>query len=265
MSASAEARQSELDRVTDSQKPSVVLADQLLSVTDLLRSQASLRNALADTTAADSGRRALAEAILASRVTKATLAVVSEAAALRWGSGSRLATAVERQGLRVLFATAQEKGKLDQVEEELFRFGRVVAADNAVRSALDDRNAPLPARQQLVADLIAKKADALTVKLAQRALVSSHRALEPTLEDYLFIAAEIRHRSIAEVTVARPLTEAQEQRLEALLVARLGRPVNLQVVVDPNVLGGARVKVGDEVIEGTVAGRLAAAEDQLTQ
>lgn len=265
MNAATEARQSELDRATDAQKLTVGLAEELFAVADLLAEQSTLRNALADTTSADERRRAMAEAVFAKRLTKATLAVVAEAAALRWGRGSRLSAAVDRQGLRAMFGTAQLAGKLDQVEEELFRFARAVAADPGLRSALDDRNAPVAVRQQLVVDLVGGKADPITVKLAQRAVAFQYRAFEPTLEEYLRLAAATRQRAIATVTVARPLSDEQRERLQAILISKLSRQVNLQVVVDPNVLGGARVKVGDEVIEGTVAGRLAAAEQQLTQ
>jgi F-type H+-transporting ATPase subunit delta len=265
MNAAAEARLSELDRATDAQKLSTGLAGELFAIADLLTTQATLRNALADTTSADSRRRAMAESVFAKRAGKASIAVVAEAAALRWGTGSRLAAAVERQGLRALFGTAQASGKLDRVEEELFRFSRAVAADPGLRAALDNRNAPLAVRQQLVLDLLGKKADAITVTLAQRAVADDRRAFERTLDEYLRLAAATRQRAIATVTVARPLTDDQQARLQEVLIGKLGRSVNLQVVVDPNVLGGARVKVGDEVIEGTVVGRLAAAEQQLTQ
>ncbi|PKQ32758.1 MAG: F0F1 ATP synthase subunit delta [Actinobacteria bacterium HGW-Actinobacteria-2] len=265
MNAAAEARQAELDRAIEAHKLTTGFADELFAVADLLSQQATLRNALADTTTPDAQRRGMAEAIFAKKVTKATVAVLAEAASLRWGTGSRLAAAIDRQGLRVLFGAAQAAGTLDRVEEELFRFSRAVVADPELRAALDNRNASLAVRQQLVADLVGKKADPITVKLAQRALAFVKRAFEPTVDAYLTLAAETRQRAVATVTVARPLSEEQQQRLQQVLIGRLNRQVTLQVVVDPNVLGGARVKVGDEVIEGTVAGRLAAAEQQLTQ
>lgn len=81
----------------------------------------------------------------------------------------------------------------------------------------------------------------------------------------LALAAQARQRSIATVTVARPLTQEQHDRLAAVLVRQLGRQVNLQVVIDPNVIGGARVQVGDQVIEGTLVSRLAAAAQHLTK
>jgi F-type H+-transporting ATPase subunit delta len=265
MSAAAEARQSELDRVTDAQRLSAKLAGELFGVADLLADQASLRNALADPTSQDEHRKAMAQAVLADKISAGALKVVSEAAGLRWASGSRLTDAINRQGLRALFGTAQGGDKLDRIEEELFRLGRTVAADPALRSALNNRNASVASRQQLLADLVGKKVDSSTLTLAQRALAFTSRSFEPTIEEYLRLAAAIRERAVVTVTVAQALTAEQAERLKTILIGKLNHEVSLQIVVDPSVLGGARVRVGDEVIEGTVAGRLSAAEQQLTQ
>lgn len=264
MNAATEARQSELDRVIDSTSPTVELADELFAVADLLVAQPSLRNALADPTSQDGRRRSLAAAVLGNRISAAAVKVVGEAAALRWGSGSQLVAALERQGLRALFAVAHVAGRLDAVEDELFRFSRTVVSDQALREALDDRNVPVAVRRQLVADLLDGKAEAITVQLAQRAVGSASRSFELTVEGYLRLAAATQQRQVAVVTVAAPLDDDQRERLQAILAQKLNRQLTLQVLVDPTVLGGARVRVGDEVIEGTVAGRLAAARQQLT-
>jgi F-type H+-transporting ATPase subunit delta len=139
-----------------------------------------------------------------------------------------------------------------------------VVSDPALRQALDDRNAPVSVRQQLVDDLLDAKAEPLTVQLARRAVASASRSFELTIEEYLRLAAATRQRQVAVVTVARPLDDEQKARLQAVLSEKLSRQLTLQVLVDPTVLGGARVRVGDEVIEGTVAGRLTAARQQLT-
>lgn len=264
MNAATEARQSELDRVTDSIAPSAELASELFAVADLLGGQPALRNALADPTSQDSRRRGMAEAVFGQRVSADALTVVGGAAALRWGTGGRMVGALERQGLRTLFATAHAAGRLGAVEDELFRFSRTVVSDQALRQALDDRNAPVAVRQQLVDDLLDGRAEPLTVQLARRAAASASRSFELTIEEYLRLAAATRQRQVAVVTVARPLDDEQRARLQAVLSEKLSRQLTLQVLVDPTVLGGARVRVGDEVIEGTVAGRLSAARQQLT-
>ncbi|MCA0294904.1 MAG: F0F1 ATP synthase subunit delta [Actinobacteria bacterium] len=265
MSAAAEARQSELDRVLDAQTASPELAAELFAVADLLGGQAQLRNAIADLTVDDDRRAGLANAVFSARVSAPTATVVAAAAGLRWNSPAALVAAIDRQGVRALLGHALAAGTLDTVEEELFRFTRTVVADHPLRSALDDRTAPVALRQQLVGDLLDGRADADTAALARRAVARATVSFENTVEDYLALAADVRSRAIATVTVARPLDAEQGARLLAALERQLGRSVNLQVIVDPSVIGGARVQVGDEVIEGTVAGRLAAAEKQLTQ
>lgn len=265
MNAAAEARLSQLDRAVDACEPSPALAAEIFAVADLLADQARLRNALADPTVSDDRRREFATGLLAGRVGAGTSGIVAEGASLKWGSGSALVAGLQRAGARVLLASAQREGRLDAVEEELFRFSRTVVADSALRQALDDRTVPVAARQQLVRDLLSAKAEPVTVALAERALAGGGRSIEVGIDDYLKLAAAARQRAIAQVTVARPLTDAQRDRLQAALERQLGRQVNLQVEVDPDVLGGGRVQLGDEVIEGTVAGRLAAAEQQLTK
>lgn len=265
MNAAAEARLSELDRVLDAREFTADLAAELFAVADLLTGQTQLRNAVADPTSSADQRRELASAVLGSRVSADAAAVAGEAAALKWGSPANLVAALERQGVRTLFGTAQVAGRLDSVEEELFRFARSVAGSPELRAALDDRNAPVPARQQLIGDLLADRAKPETVALAQRAAAVQTRSFEAVLDEYLKLAAAAQQRALAVVTVAVPLSAAQKARLMAALSRQLGRPVSLQVLIDPAVLGGARVRVGDEVIEGTVAGRLAAAEHELTK
>ncbi|MFZ2429168.1 MAG: ATP synthase F1 subunit delta, partial [Propioniciclava sp.] len=164
--------------------------------------------------------------------------------------------ALERQGVRALLRVAEAEGALDRLEDELFKVERLVDATPALRSALADRQAPLDARQRLIGGLVAGKVLVSTEQLAVRAVAARKRTFDLTVESYLAAAAELRSRAVATVTVARPLTPEQEHRLLAALTSQVGRALTLRVVVDPHVLGGVRVAVGDEVIEGTVSGRL---------
>ncbi|MFM9134003.1 MAG: ATP synthase F1 subunit delta, partial [bacterium] len=82
------------------------------------------------------------------------------------------------------------------------------------------------------------------------------RRIDAVVDDLADAAARQRQRIVAEVRVAQPLTEEQERRLAEALTRLKGRRVRLNVAVDPDVLGGVHVTVGDEVIDGTVASRL---------
>lgn len=263
MSAAAGARQVELDRVLDAQHVTREVADELFAVVDLLEAEPSLRRALTDPSTPDDSRRALAADVLGGRVSQATVAVVVAAAGLRWGGPSGMVAALERQGVRALLGIAQTTGELDAVEEELFRFSRIVDADHALRAALSDRSTSLVGRQGIVTDLLQGRGRPITVALAQRAVAARQRTFDLTVDTFLRLAAEARQRAIATVTVARPLADDHRERIRAALVRQLGREINLHVEIDPQVMGGVRVQIGDEVIEGTVSGRLAAAERQM--
>ena len=264
MNAAAETRQSELDRALDASQATIEVAEELFAVTDLLETEPSLRRALTDPSAPDAARRALASSVLTGRVSDAAAAVATAAAGLRWGGPTGLVAALDRQGVRALITVAQQASMLDTVEEELFRFSRIVEANPALRASLADRSTPLAARQELVADLLRGRAHPITISMATRAVAARQRTFDLTAQSFLGLAAQARRRAIATVTVAKPLPADQRERLRAALVRQLGREVNLHVVVDPDVLGGVRVSVGNEVIEGTVAGRLASAERQLS-
>lgn len=263
MSSAVQERLSELDGVLDSVRITPELAEELFAVVDLLDRQPALRRALTDPGAEADARDALLKALFGERLTEPTRTVLRAAAGQRRGSASGLAAALERQAVRAVLSSAQLAGTLDAVEDELFRFERLVAGDPALRSAISDRTAPLDVRQRLVSDLLENRADAATTYLARRAVAARTRSFELTVGGYLTLAAALRQRALAHVVVARPLTAEQHDRLTAVLARQLGRPVSLQVVVDPDVIGGVRVTVGDEIIEGTVAGRLEDARRQL--
>ncbi|MBK8459644.1 MAG: F0F1 ATP synthase subunit delta [Micropruina sp.] len=264
MSATQDARLSALDRVLDTQNPSAPLAEELFSVVDVVEKQPALRRALTDPSTSVEARGQLVSALFGGRVSLDAQVVLREAAKLRWSTGSGFAAALERQAVRALLSAAQSEAALDEVEDELFRFGRVVSGDDGLRSALADRDTSLQGRQELISDLLAGRVRSFTLALARRAVVARNRTYDLTLANYLTLASDVRQRAVARVVVARPLTPEQADRLRLALSRQLAREVNLQVSVDPTVLGGVRVVVGDEEIEGTVAGRLTEAERQIS-
>lgn len=263
MSNATESRLRELDAVTDGVVSEPGLSQELVAVVDALDATPALRRALSDPAAEESAKNALVDSLFGERVSGASVAVLKAAAGRRWGSPRRLADALERQAVRAELVQAHHAGALDQVADELFQFGRVVAGSDQLREALADRRAPLEARQQLVQTLLDGKASPATVRLAVRAVKARERTLALTLDRYARIAAEVRDRLVAKVTAARPLTEEQVARLRTSLDRLAGRHVDIQVSIDPQVLGGLRVQIGDEMIEGTVAHRLEDARRQI--
>lgn len=251
-----------LDAVVDRTGASGELAAQLFAVVDLLDATPALRRVLTDPSTAVDRRQGLADGLLQGRVADSTLEVVRQAVARRH-SPHALGDALERQAVRVVLRTAQDDGGLADVEDQLFRFGRLVDADPELRFALTDRSAALARRQHLAESLLQGKARPQTIQLAARAVKARSRAFGKTLSDYVSTAASLQNRTIATVRVARSLEADQRQRLQAALARQIGHDVTLQEIVEPHLLGGVRVEFGDEVIEGTVAARLGQARRQL--
>lgn len=264
MSASAEASQRSLDRVLDAQGGSAALGEELFAIADVLGGSPSLRRALVDAGTPAPRRVELVETLFGAKVSAAAVAVVGAATALDWATSGAFVGAIDRQGVRAFVAQAAREGSLDQVENELFKLGRLVAATPELRSALGDRGVELQGRQRLLFDVVDGRVLPTTAALARRAVLARKRTFVDTLDNYAGVVADFRNRGIATVEVARPLTDEQEARLKAALARQAGRDVTLNVVLNPAVIGGVRVTLGDEVIEGTVAGRLDDARRQLS-
>lgn len=254
MSTGEETRLGALDRILDGVQQSEAVADGLFSVVDVLDAQPPLRRALTDPSTPESARQQIVHGLLDDKVDPGAVQVVAEASTLRWAGGRTFVSALERQAVRAELRVAGDG--IDDVEDELFRFARLVESDTALNRALSDRSVPLTQRQTLVEDLLNGKVGPTTVRLARRAVAARARTFGNTVEGYITMAAQLRSQAVATVRVARPLSEEQTDRLRTALSRQVGREVSIQVVVDPEVIGGVRVELGDEVIEGTVAGRL---------
>lgn len=264
MTSANETRLSALDAVLDAQPHNESLAADLFAVVDALDSSPTLRRSITDPSIDERGRQQLVHALLDGKVSQAAVTVVSEGSTQRWAGGRTFAAALERQAVRAQLLQADSASELEETEDELFRFARTVMSSSELLAAISDRSRPLAARQELVSNLLAGKATRSTVVLARRAVAARERSFDHTIEGYVALAAESRGRVIATVRVARPLTEQQTTRLQRALSRQVGREVAIQEIIDEGVIGGVRVELGDEVIEGTVSGRLAAVRKLLT-
>ncbi|TDD66034.1 F0F1 ATP synthase subunit delta [Jiangella aurantiaca] len=240
------------------------VGDALFAFANLLDSRPSVRRALTDTGRTPDDREALVRRLLGDRMEPAATDVLAAAARERWANPGDLTSSAEEFGLQAVLLAARSAGRLDDVEEQIFRFGLVVRGNRDLRSALIDRAAPADARRQLVRSLLQDKAAPETVALIEHAVLDRRaRSLEAELARIADFAARLRERRVAVVHVATPLGVEHRERLERVLAVRAGGPVLLNVVVEPDVVGGIRVELGDEVVDGTVTSRLDAARRQL--
>lgn len=242
----------------------LTLGEQLFAVVAALDSSAALRRGLADPSRPGDDKARLVAAVLADGFDERVVDLVSGVVRSRWSNDADLVDAVERLGLDAVLASAQARGALETVEDELFRVSRALLGQREARAALSDGDTDPARRQALVDALLAGKVDPVTQALAERATTALRgRRFVPTLGWFGEIAAERRKRLVASVTSGSLLTQPQEDRLGALLERAYGRPVQLNVTVDPAVIGGLRIQVGADVVDSTVLSRLADARRRL--
>ena len=240
------------------QSAAAASGDELFAVTDLLDREPGLRRALSDPASAASARTGLARVLLADRVSPATLDVVTTLVSQRWSAPADLPDAAEQLAVLAECAAADGEGQLDNLEDELFRFGRIAGTEPGLRSALADQEAPAGAKRGLLATLLAGKVTPAALRLITQAAVHPRgRSLEASLAEYARLAADWRQRLIAFVRAATELTASERARLVTALSAIYRRDVHLNLVIDPAVVGGMSVQIGDEFLDGSVGSRLA--------
>lgn len=231
--------------------------DDLLAVAGLLRREPRLRRALSDPARTGDDRAALLTSLLGDKVGADAAALLTQLVSGRWSAPSELLDAAERLGVEALLASADRAGDLGEVEDELFRFGQVAAADPGLGSALADVTTPPARRAELTRALLAGKAKPATVRLVEVALTGfGGRSFTVALTRLVELAAERRDRQVAYVTVAAPLSDEEERRLGTKLSQLYGREVSVKQTVAPEILGGMSVQVGSDLYDGTVLRRL---------
>lgn len=234
------------------------LGSELFQVVRLLEREHGLRRFLADQAARPERKTGVVGRLLEAQVSPATILVVNAVVEAAWSSARDLVDAVERMAVFATVATVADSGRIDELEDEIFRFGRIVAAQPELRQALTKPGVAEQYKQTLVEDLLRGKASPASLRLiTEVVLFPRGRTLEQGLDTYGRLVAERAKRFIAVVRVAVPLTEEQQSRLQRLLSTRYGRTIHLNVEIVPEVMGGMSIRVGDEVIDGTIAGRIA--------
>jgi ATP synthase F1 delta subunit/ATP synthase F0 subunit b len=241
------------------------LADELASVAKLLITEPALAKHLAEPTDDAAPKIRLVETLLSGKVGDLTLDVLRTAVSQRWSTESNLVDGIEHTARLALLKRAELVGEVDEVEDQLFRFGRVLDAEPRLAALLSDTTTPADRRIALLNKVldgsgISGTAAALLSQTVE--LLRGERADEAVI-DLAELAVSRRGEVVAHVTAASELTDAQRDRLTEVLTRIYGHPVSVQLHVDPELLGGLSIAVGDEVIDGSIASRLAAAQTQL--
>lgn len=239
-------------------------ADELFAVARFLDGERAIQRLLADSASPEEVRADLVRRLFGGQLSQSTVDLVIELVRSRWSKTRDLVTATEVLARQAAIAIADKNGSLDEVEDQLFRFGRILGREPELNTLLADTARPVQGRVQLLDSVLGDRVYPVTATLLREAVrLPRGRHLEVVAEELSELAAARRNRSVAKVRTPVALTPDQESKLAESLGRIYGRTISLQVELDPDLLGGLVVQVGGEVIDGSVAGRLAAARRSL--
>ncbi|MEA2451567.1 MAG: F-type H+-transporting ATPase subunit delta [Actinomycetota bacterium] len=164
-----------------------------------------------------------------------------------------------------LFSVVQAEGELDRVEDELFRFGKLLEQNHELKQALSDQGIEKAQREKVLDELLTDKVSAHTLSLLNFIVTQGRaRQLPQILEQLSQLAADARQSVIAEVRTAVPLDDKQQEELAKSLSSATNKKVTVKVILDPTILGGVVAKVGDTVIDGSIKHRLDQLKEQVS-
>ncbi|KUI33308.1 F0F1 ATP synthase subunit B/delta [Mycobacterium sp. GA-2829] len=240
------------------------LGGDLAAVAKLLTAEPVLTKHFAEPTESGAPKANLAEAVLSGKVSDTALEIVKTAVAQRWSDESDLQFAVRYVARLALLVRAERNDETNEVEDQLFRFSRILDSESRLSALLSDYTTPIDGRLGLLDRLLENQASATTrALLAQTVELLHGERADEAVRDLAELAVARRGEVVAHVTAAAELGDAQRTRLSEVLGRIYGRPASVQLHVDPDMLGGLTIAVGDEVIDGSLASRLASAQTQL--
>ncbi len=229
------------------------LAGELFAIAATLRHEPALRRVATDVSLAPDAKQGLAKALFGERVSPAALDLLSQGVACRWTATRDLPDAFELLGEIGVVLGADDT---DRLADELFEVQQLIAGHPDLRDALSNPLRTAADKESLLRQLLEGKVSSATLTLTLQGLVGSHHTVGAALDHYQDVVAEVGSEAVATVRVAASLTESERDRLAAVLARDAGRPVHLNEIVDPSVIGGMRIEIGDQVIDGTIATRL---------
>ncbi|CAN5367731.1 F0F1 ATP synthase subunit delta [soil metagenome] len=239
----------------------VSTAEDLFAAGRIIGESAQFRALLGDPSTDIAEKSALVNRVFAKGLGADALSLLTAIASARWSNSDELLAGIEEIGLRVVAATAPVGVS---IESELFEFGEAVSSDSGLELAIGTSLGSSAAKVALVDTLLSGKATEQTLVIVRHLVQQPRgRRIAELLRNASTIVADAKNQSIATVTFAAPIAPAQLERLRASLGRLYGRELTINQVVDPTVLGGIRVQIGDDVIDGSIESRLSELRQKL--
>jgi F-type H+-transporting ATPase subunit delta len=259
--ASAEAQAELTSELEGSKGDADKLAEELFGVAAVLRGEPAVRRILTDASVEPKGKASLAGDVFGNALGDTASKLVKSAVQRRWTVSHDLADVIEELGVRAAVRSAGKDGT--KISDELFEVRRVVDKTPGLRTALSDPSRSSKDKSDLLRTLFGGKLLPATMLLVEQTANGTHGAIDGALEDFQHTSAHAIGEKIATVYAARELSDDERSRLADALGAQYDTAIHLLVVQDPEIVGGIRVEIGDDVIDGTVASKLEDAQRRL--
>ena len=229
-------------------------SEQLFSAARAIGGSLQFRALLADASTEPAEKQAAITAVFGKSFTPETLTLLASAAGQRWSSDDDLLAGIEELGIRAAAISAPAGARL---EAELFEFGRAITSSPELELAVGSKLGDTASKISLVDALLGTKVSPQTLAIVQQLVQHPRgRRIGALLRFAASIVADQSGLAVATVTSAKPIGAEQLIRLQKGLSKTYGRELQLNPVVDSSIIGGIRVQVGDDVIDGSVASRL---------
>ena len=242
------------------------LSGELAAVAELLNREPILSRHLAEATGETDAKKQLLSRLLSGKAGANTIELLNTAVSVRWSATKDFGAAVEHVARLSLLVRAEREHQAEEVAEQLFRFGRILQAEPRLNNLLGDYSKPAAERVSLLRGVFDRAGGinpTAAALLSQTVELLHGQRADEAVQDLAQLAVAHRGEIVAEVQAADELSDTQRQRLADVLARVYHHPVSVQLNVDPELLGGLSVAVGDEVIDGTLSSRLVAAETKL--
>lgn len=239
-------------------------SNDLFTILTVLSTSVGVRRALTDNARDAAAKAELISNLFAGKIGSAAQSLLASAAGMRWSSPSELADAIEQFAVEAQAVAADKNNEITKLEDQLFDFARVLTANPELRQALNTSADSDEGKVALLESIIKGKYANSTINLLRRITVLRRgRNIDATLAAYSHYVSVRKDRMVAHIRTAVGLTSAQQEKLSAALAKEVGKAVQINIEVDPKVLGGISIRYGDEIIDGTVINRLTEASRAL--
>lgn len=240
-------------------------AGQLFALSDVIATSATVSRSLTDAARKADDRAQLASDLFSAKLDSEVSDILQYLVRQHWASDEDFFVGIEELGIETILTGADAENVLNRLEDEIYQVMRSLTDERELRTALSSDTRSVQDRSELARQAFARL-HPLTLFLVVRAVERTSKVtLTQSLHHYMELSSKRNHHLVANVTAAVPLTDTQETRLASILTKKYGQDVSLHVSLEPEVIGGLRIHIGDDVIDGTLLKRVNDMRKAITQ